>query len=88
MSTQSQTSPQLMSSSTPLPSSLIDMNGINGSGLSQFNYLINLIEIPINGFNDGINREINDEINHQMEAKRIKHRLTERLALELYFDYI
>jgi hypothetical protein len=84
MSTQSQTSPQLMSSSTPLPSSLIDMNGINGSGLSQFNYLINLIEIPINGFDDGINCQIN----HQMEAKRIKHRLTERLALELYFDYI
>ncbi len=81
LSTESQTSLQLMSSSTPLPSSVVDMNGINGNDLSKFNYLINLIEIPINGFNDGINRQIN----HQISAKRIKHRLTERLALELYF---
>jgi len=65
----------VMSPSTQLTSTVMPLSGIaDGNDLSQFNYLINLIAIPI----DGINFDTNQKINDSIDAKRLKHRQTER----------
>jgi len=68
----------MMSSSTQLPSltsTVMPLSGVaDGNDLSQFNYLINLITIPV----EGINFETNQKINDNIDAKKLKHRQTER----------